>query len=235
MPLPLFLLLMNLADIVREASYGIKDSQVQLDIKGFANRAIRTIAERANWTSMHDRRPAIIPSGFQNVSLGAQFKQLSTEESPISYSYGNYELAVQVTSRSRIQLAGIWPFPNGPFSMPVPGGYMPVRVVFLERDGPGGQWKLWVPPQFPITQDAVFQIQAYWYPDPLVKGDDRNPMTDDGNLGEAIIRLTAAYAFRAVDPTDPKGDAAKAQAEEAITRAIYSDVAISLGGRALRM
>lgn len=226
---------MNLEGIVREISYSVKDSQTQLDLKGFANRAVRTISERANFSALHDRRTVIVPSGFDSQSLGDDFKQLSQEESPVSFTYGNYELAVQVTSRARIQLAGIWPFPNGPFSFPVPGGYMPVRVVFLERNGPGGQWKLWIPPQFSLTQDAVFKISAYWYPFPLVKGEDRNPMTDDGNLCEAIIRLAASYAFRAVDPTDKRGDAAKEQAEEAIQRAMYSDAFIALGGRTLRM
>lgn len=226
---------MTLEDIIREASYGVKDAQVQLDLKGFVNRAIRTIAERANFSCLHDIRVVVIPSGCDKQNLGAEFKQLSPEESPISFQYGNYRLAVQVTSRSRIELAGIWPFPNGPFSFPVPGGYMPVRVVFLERNGPGGNWTLNVPPQFSITQDAQFFVQAYWYPFPLVKGDDRNPMTDDGNLSEAIIRLAASYAFRAVDQTDKRGDAAKEQAEEAIQRAMYSDAFISGGGRTLRM
>jgi hypothetical protein len=226
---------MTLENIIREVGYGVKGPQVQMDLKGMANRAIRTIAERFNWSAMHDRRTVTIPSGFSSQSLGAEFKQLSTEDSPISFTYGNYCLAVQVTSRSRIELAGIWPFPNGPFSFPVPGGFMPVRVVFLERNGPGGLWTLNVPPQFSITQPAVFNVQAYWYPFPLQKGGDSNPMTDDGNLSEAIIRLTAAYAFRADDPTDPRGDAAKAQAEEAITRAMYSDATIALGGRSLRM
>lgn len=226
---------MTLESIIREASYGIKDPQVQLDIRGMVNRAIRTIAERWNWSAMYDRRAVVIPSGFSKQNIGADFKQLTQEKSPVSFVYGNYELAVQVTTRSRIQLSGIWPFPNGPFSFPVPGGYMPVRVVFLERDAPGGGWSLNVPPQFSITQDAVFWIQAYWYPAPMVKGDDRNAMTDNGDLSEAIIRLTASLAFRAVDATDKRGDAAKAQAEEAIVRAMYTDAAIALAGVNLRM
>lgn len=226
---------MTLEDIIREVSYSVKDPQTQLDLKGFVNRAVRTIAERANFSCLHDIRTVVVPSGYDKQNLGWDFKQLSPEESPISFSYGSYRLAVQVTSRSRIELAGIWPFPNGPFSFPVPGGYMPVRVVFLERDGPGGQWAIHIPPQFSLTQDAVFYVQAYWYPFPLVKGGDRNPMTDDGNLSEAIIRLAASYAFRAVDPTDKRGDAAKEQAEEAIQRAMYSDAFIALGGRTLRM
>lgn len=226
---------MDLESLIREIGYSAKDSQVQQDLKGMTNRAIKTIAERWNWSSMHSRRIVVIPSGFSKQSLDADFKQLSQEASPVSFVYGTYELPVQVTSRSRIQLAGIWPFPNGPFSFPVPGSYMPVRVVFLERNGPGGLWQLEVPPQFSITQAAQFWISAYWYPPPLTKGSDTNPMTEDGNLSEAIIRMAACYAFRAVDPIDPRGDAAKAQAEEAITRAMYSDSFIALGGRNLRM
>jgi hypothetical protein len=226
---------MTLEDIVREVSYGVKSSQVQLDLKGFTNRAIRTIAERWNWTAMQDRREVTIASGFSSAPIGESFKQLGTEESPVSFTYGQYQLAVQVTSRARIQLAGVWPFPNGPLSFPVPGGNMPVRVVFFERNGPGGQWTINIPPQFSITQPAVFFISAYWYPDPLVKGEDENPMTRDGNLSDAIINLAKSYAYRADDNTDARGDAAKAQAEEAITRAMYSDSAIAAGGRALRM
>lgn len=112
---------------------------------------------------------------------------------------------------------------------------MPIRVVFLERNGPGGQWKIEIPPQFSITQEATFWISAFWYPFPLVKGDDENPMTQDGNLSQAILRLAASFAFHEVNPTDPRGDAAKAQAEEWITRAMYSDAFISLAGRSLRM
>lgn len=226
---------MTLEDIVRECSYGVKDAQVQLDIKGMINRAIRTIAERFNFTAMQDRRLVVIPSGFSSQKMGAEYKQLGQEESPVSFQYGNYQLPVQVTSRERIQMAGIWPFPNGPFSFPVPGGYMPVRVVFFERNGPGGMWTINVPPQFSIQQNAGFFVSAYWYPAPLVKGTDENPMTNDGNLSEAIIRLSACYAFRSVDPTDKRGDAAKEQAEEAITRAIYSDASIGGAGRSWRM
>lgn len=224
---------MTLEDIIRQVGYGAKDSQVQLDLKDFVNAAIRTISERFNWTSMLDRRLLVIPSGFSSQFIEGDFKQLIQEGSPVSFVYGTYELPVLVTSRQRIQMAGIWPFPNGPFSFPVPGGYMPVRVVFLERNN--GRWTLSVPPQFSITQEAQFWITAYWYPVPLVKGTDENCMTMDGNLSEAIIRLAAHYAFRSVNPTDPRGDAAKQQAEEAITRAIYSDVAISAGGRNWRM
>lgn len=226
---------MDLESIIRECSYGVKDSQVQLDLKGMVNRSIRTIAERFNFTAMKDRRLVVIPSGFCSQKMGAEFKQLGQEDSPVSFQYGTYFLSVQVTSRERIELAGIWPFPNGPLSMPVPGGYMPVRVVFFERNGPGGQWTINVPSQFSITQPAQFWVQAYWYPFPLVKGTDSNPMTEDGNLSEAIIRMAACYAYRAVNPTDPRGDAAKAQAEEAITRAIYSDASISGAGRSWRM
>lgn len=225
----------NLADIIREAGYSAKDSQVQQDLKNFVNRSIRLIAERFNFTAIRDRRLVVIPSGFSSQKLGAEFKQLGMEDSPVSFTYGQYQLPVLVTSRERIQLAGIWPFPNGPFSFPVPGGYMPVRVVYFERNGPGGQWTLNTPPQFAITQNAEFWVTAYWYPFPLVKGEDTNPMTEDGNLSEAIVRLTVHYAFRAVNPTDPRGDAAKEQAEEAITRAIYSDAAISGAGRSWRM
>lgn len=225
----------TLEEIIREVGYSAKDSQVQLDLKSFVNRAIRTIAERADWSAMHDRRPVSIAPGFNSTPLGVSYKDLSKEDSPISFQYGNYFLSVLVTSRARVELAGIYPFPNGPLRFPVPGGYMPYRVVFLERNGPGGQWTLNIPSQFNSTLPSVFWISAYWYPNPLVKGDDENAMTRDGNLSEAIIRMAAHYAFRAVNPTDPRGDAAKAQAEEAISHAMYTDVFISNAGRSMRM
>lgn len=112
---------------------------------------------------------------------------------------------------------------------------MPIRVVFLERDGPGGQWSINVPSQFSITQPAVFYISAYWYPAPLVKGSDTNPFTMDGNLSDAIMMLARSYAYRSEDPTDERGAAAKEEAEESIVRAMYADAQIALGGRSLRM
>lgn len=226
---------MTREDLIREIAYSAKDSQVQQDLAGFMNRAIRTIAERANWSCLQDRRVVVIPSGFSSQKLGAEFKQLIEEGSPVSFVYGSYNLPVLVTSRQQIQNCGIYPFPNGPLSFPVPGGYMPYRVVFFERNGPGGQWTINIPSQFSTTQPAVFFISAYWYPFPLVKGDDENAMTRDGNLSEAIIRLAAHYAFRSVDPTDKRGDAAKEQAEEAIVRAMYTDVFVSMAGRNMRM
>lgn len=226
---------MDLESLVREVRYSVKSAQLQQDLKGMVNRAIKTIAERRNWSAMHDLRAITIPSGYSQTSLGSDFKQLSEEESPVSFTYGNYRIAVQVTSRSRIELAGIWPFPNGPLSFPVPGGFMPVRVVFLERNGPGGEWTLNVPPQFSITQPAVFNVQAYWYPAVLVKGSDTNPFTMDGNLSDAIMMLARAYAYRSEDPTDERGAAAKEEAEESIVRAMYAESAIAMGGRNLRM
>lgn len=134
-----------------------------------------------------------------------------------------------------MQSWGIWPFPNGPFSFPVPGGNFPVRACFLERNGPGGNWQIYLPPQFSITSPAVFLIQAYWYPVELVQGSDENPFTRDGNLVPAIIALTQAFAYIAENPVDPAGDVALQRAEEFISRAMYSEAIIRQGGATLRM
>lgn len=225
---------MTLEDLTRESGYGIQDPKVQNDLKSFVNRAQRTIAERYNFSCLFDRRPVVIPSGFSSQDIGADFKQLNEEPSPVSYQYGTYQLSVCVVSRSEVELWGIWPYPSGPLSMPVPGGFYPARVVFFERNA-GGNWTINIPPQFQLTQEAAFWIKAYWYPTPLQKGSDENPMTRDGNLNQAIISLTQCFAFKAVDPTDKRAIQARLDAEDAINKAMYADSLVKMQGRSWRM
>lgn len=230
---------MNLSQIVYECGEIGRSNgtgqRVDSDWISFINRAQRTIAERNDWTWMHARNQVTIASGLNSVALGSTFKKLTAEESPVSFVYGRYNLPVKITSRERIESCGIWPLQKGPFSLPIPGGFSPIQVLFLERNAPGGQWALNTPPQYSVTQDATFNVSAYWYPRDLAGGDDRNEMTDSGDLSEAIVNMAKALAYRAEEVDSPKGLAAKAIAEEAIGRALYSDGAQRWGGRTLRL
>jgi len=210
---------------------GVKNPRAYQSTKQYVNRAIRSIAQRRNWTWMWNRTQNTILSGNSNVSLGPDFKELSPENSPISITYGNYNLPVVVTSRSRIESFGIWPFPNGPQSFPTPGGYNPVQIVFLEQDGPGGDWKMWVPPQYPITQNSVYNVSAYYFPAPLNLGPDQNAFTTHGILQNAVINLAKSYAYFAEESDSVKGQAAAALAEEQYTEAIYADVSTQFQNR----
>lgn len=59
----------NLAEIIREVGeLGARSRAVQGDIKGFANRAQRTIAQRRNWSFMHDIRGVTITTGSSSIS-----------------------------------------------------------------------------------------------------------------------------------------------------------------------
>lgn len=227
---------MTLSEVIYECGeLGNQSIRVESDWKGFVNRAQRRIAQRRNFTLLHDYRPVTVASGQTSVLLGRNFKQLSEEESPVSFNYGQYQLPVKVTSRARIQGLGFWPLQNGPLCLPAPYGYIPIQVVFLERNGPGGQWQLCIPPQYSVTTNLVFNISAYWFPEDLNLGDDHNALTDHGDLCEALINLTKAMAYFAEETDNPKGTAAMALYEQAFESACYSDVAQSMGGRTLRM
>lgn len=225
---------MNLAEIIEEAAgLGVKDPILDVFWKQFVNRAQRRICQRKNWTFMGQNRPITVLSGSTSAPMGRDFKQLGEEESPVSFTYGLYKLPVKVTTRERVEAAGIWPLQNGPFSLPIPGGYMPVQVVFLECTG--GEWTLSVPPQYSVTTDAVFNVQGFWFPADLKLGDDSNALTNHGELCEALINLTKALAYHAKETNDPRGDAAMKLYEEAFEVALYSDSAQSRNGVTWRM
>ncbi len=220
---------------IRVGEKGVKSPTLDSDFKDFINEAMREVADRRLWTFMHNRTTATIASGQTSVPLGATFKQLGQEESPISFDYGNYSLPVRVVSRERIEQAGIWPWQNGPFNLSIPGGYMPTLVVFLEKNGPGGQWTLNVPPQYQVTQNAVFNISGFYYPTPLALGDDHNAFTDDSNLAQAIINIAKELAYTAEESDNPKAQFARALAEKAIERALYADGQAQYSGRTMRL
>lgn len=224
---------MQLSELVYEiGELGLRDSRLDLDYRGFINRAQKTIASRRNWTFLHNRAPFTIPGGSTSVSLGSTFKQLSSEQSPVSYTYGIYNLPVYVASREEIESRGVWPWTNGPTFQPTPGGAWPVRVVFIEQNN-GGNWTLNIPPQFAPQLDLTFNVSAYFRPADLALGTDHNALTDNGFLADALMNLAMAYAIK--DPTDKRVPGFKALYEDYFRQACYEDAQRQFSGRTLRL
>ena len=169
---------------------------------------------------------------LRSVSLGGTFKQLSGERSPVSYqdptSSSPFPIPVQVVSRPAADRTATVPYSNAQ-----PTAY-PIQSVYLEQNGPGGQWALYLPAQYAPTP-ITFQVSAYYYPADLTLGTDHNALTDHGDLCEALVNLAKARAYFAEEVDSPKGTAALALYEQAYKSASYSDVAQGFGGRQLRM
>lgn len=214
------------------------DVALQSNWVGWANRAIREIANEVNWTFTHDRRQYTLLSGDTSVSLGPDYKCLSDEDSPISVSYssgGNtYNLPVRVLSREEVERYVLYPWINQFLSQPVPGGYTPIRVVFLERNN-GGETRLHIPPQFNLQVSQPYNVSAFYYPAALKLGSDHNAITDDPNLVSAIINRMRSLSFEAKNPADPRVKAAMELRQDAYDRAHYADVDQKFSGRSLRM
>lgn len=216
---------LNFGEIIYEVGeLSLRNPRTEINTRGYVNRAINIIGQRKNWTFMHTIQQVTIQSGQSNATMPASFKCLSEQESPISFTYGEYRLPVTVTTRSQVEACGLWPLMNGPLSMPLPGGYLPIRVVFMERDGPGGLWTLNMPPQFVLTTNMVFNVQGYYFPPPLQQAGDTNAFTQQPEVCEAIVALAKAIGYRAEEPGDPKGEAAMAQFEDYFSQAAYMDV-----------
>ena len=228
---------MELSEILHEVGELSVLSQAQsLDLKGLVNRAQRGIAQRHNWSFMHNRSTASVLTGATSVVLASTFKELSSEKSPVSYtdaSLGQSNVPVKVASREEIESWWPWPWPFGPILVPIPGSYLPIRVVFIECNQ--SVWTLNIPPQFAASATLVFNISAYWYPKDLVLGTDHNGMTDNGDICEALINRTRALAYFAEDPTDKRGMASMNLYQQFYKSALYADEAQKSGGRTKHM
>lgn len=227
---------MNLEELTREvAEFSGLDSGLDQDIRGWINRAVKRIAQRRNFSCLHDQRQATIAAGALSVPLDENFKCLSSERSPISYQDPTVSYAMPipcyVTSRARANQQGY-----SPFASPVPTllNAFPLRYVFVERNQ-GGRWTLFLPQQYQVNPSCVFTISAFYYPSPLVQGGDSNPITDHPDLCDAVVNLARALAFSARDVTDARIAGAMQLYEQAYKSAAYSDVAQSFGGRILNM
>lgn len=228
---------MVFSEIIYEcSSLGNKSTTIELDWKNFVNRAQRRIAQRRNWSFCHDQRQVTINQGTLSARLDINFKEVSSEKSPISYNDPSqtYQFPIPciLISRARGDRQGY-----NPFFAPYPTllNAFPLRYVFIERDGPGGQWTLNIPQQYAVNPTAVFNVSAYYYPNPLQGGDDHNGLTDHPELCDALINLTKAMSFFAEDAESKQGQNCMALYEQLFREASYSDLQQRLAGRALSM
>lgn len=234
---------MNLNEILIEVGELPGTNQrTNLDLKRFVNRAVRSISNRKNWTFLKSIRPYVILSGQTGVSMGPDFKCLSGEESPISVTYnaGNqtFRLPVRVLSREEVERQLYWPWIGQFLNQPVPGGYVPIRVVFMERNADGhesGEWYLKIPPQFYVQANSPYNVSAYYHPRPLILGTDSNPVTNDPDLADAVVNYAKSLMYAAVDPTSKQAAACMAMFEDHFTEADYTDGFVQYSGRSLRM
>lgn len=237
MPLPRAFRFMTLTEIVYEVQQlGVKSSRTLADSKNFVNRAIRRVAQRRNWTCLHDIRTATMPSGSNEAPLDPNFKALSSEKSPVSYQDPTTSMTLpipcEVTSRALSTRMGYNPFVA---ISPAVLNTFPLRYVYIEQNA-GGRWTLFLPQQYQTNPTSVvFTISAYYYPETLVLGDDSNGITNHPELCDAVINLAKHLAYAAEEVDNPKADAALSLYERAYKSAAYSDVAQQFSGRQLQM
>lgn len=228
---------MTLSEILYECGeLGNQSTRVTLDWKRFVNRAIQRIAQRRDWSFLHDQRNCVIPANQLYGPLDANFKGLGRERTPISYQdpTATYTLPipVEIISRAR-SLYLTW----NPFlaCFPTAPNVFPLRYIFLERNGPGGGWQIWLPTQYTANPPVTFNVSGYYYPNPLVNANDTNAMTNQPELCDAIINLAKALAYRAEGNDPDHAKMAYDQYEEAYKSASYSDTAQKWSGRELKM
>jgi hypothetical protein len=170
---------------------------------------------------------------FRSVGLGSTFKCLASEKSPVTYDdptgTNPRPIPVDVISRAISNRIGYY----NPSVNTVTNSY-PIQYVFLELNGPTGEWGLYLPPQYqPVA--ITFNVSGYFYPADLSLGTDSNALTNHPMLEEALINMTKARAYFAEEVDNPKGTAALALAEQAIRSAQYSDAAQEFSGRPIRL
>lgn len=237
---------MVLSDLIREVGeLSGANNRTDLEIKRFVNRAVQAICARSNFNWMRDIRPFVILSGQHSVSLGPEYKCLSPEESPVSVNYTAgpgpdqiFKLPCRVLSIEEVQRELYWPWIGQYLNQPVPGGYVPLRVVFFQYNATGfnsGTWRLHVPPQFSVTSDSPYNVSAYYYPSPLILPTDRNACTDDPDLADAVVNYAKYLKYAAVDETDKRALACRAMFEEHFEQADYTNSFVKFSGRTLRM
>lgn len=234
---------MDLQNLIREVGeLPGGNARTDMDIKRFVNRAVMAVAQEQNWTFLRDVRAYTILSGTHSVSMGPNYKCLSDEKSPISVTYNagdqTFKLPVLVISEEELQRFMYFPYIGQFTNQPTPGGYVPIRVVYMKRNmtgGDGGTWRLHIPAQFTVISDSPYNVSAYYYPSPLVLGTDHNPLTDDPNLCDAVVNYAKWLKYCAVDETSKQAIASKAMYDEHFRNANYADQRARFSGRTLRM
>src|SRR5580693_6413475 len=201
---------MTLGEIIFECGeLGNQSPRVEIDWKRTINRAMRRIAQRRNWSFMHDQRQVTILQNTLSAALDKNFKQLSSEKSPISYldPTTTYQLPIpcEVISRARANRMGYNPW-FAPY--PVQLNAFPLRYVYVEKNGPNGAWMLYIPQQYVANPTVTFNVSGYYFPTDLRNSDDHNGFTDHSELCDAIINLSKALAYFAEESDSAKGLAA---------------------------
>lgn len=223
---------MNLEGIIREVGeLGVRNSRLNSDIKNWINRAQRTICERRNWTFMHDTIAATVAANATSVALPADFKELDSENSPVSYSVPGTNVPIPVTVMSRAEIS------RRGRSVPliyaaIHHAQSPILEVYIEQNKEG-IWTLNIANIAQQTQASDFTVSGYFYMAALEKGSDQNALTNHGDLVEALIARTKAIAYKSQDETDKRADACMADYDRHIRDAIYADASKKNGGRAL--
>lgn len=228
---------MTLAEIIYECGeLGNQSTRVELDWKRFVNRAQRKIAQRRNFTFLHDQRQVTIQQSALHAPLDANYKCLDNEKTPVTYQDPTVQyqlpIPVEVISRARANFLAYNPFVA---AYPTAPNVFPIRWVFIERDGPAGAWQIWLPTQYQINPQVTFNISAYYYPDDLRQGEDSNAMTNHPELCDAIINLAKATAFDAEGVLPDQAKQSRQLYEIAYRAASYSDMQQQFSGRALKM
>jgi hypothetical protein len=206
------------------------------NIKRFVNRSMKSIQERKSWTFMRQRVAVVMEAGETSAALPANFKELAPELSPVTYSNGALEgVPVDVRSRSELERLTYTPGISSAVT-----GHMAIQYVFIEPLGPDEDdgtdlgWGLFVPAQYTPQENTTFQVQGFFYLADLVHGTDHNGLTDDGNLGDALVNLVKSMAYRAADPTDPRADPCLAEYERWYKLASYANETKKFSGRRMR-
>jgi len=223
---------MTLEQLIREiGELSVKNGRLNSDIRGWVNRAQRTICERRNWTFMHDTIEVDIAANTAKASLPAEFKELATENSPVSFSVSgsNVPLPVRVLSRAEINRRGnVFPLV---YTQAV-STQAPILEVFIEQNAEG-TWTLNIANTAQQSNPVTFTVSGYFYVPDLEKGSDQNALTNHGDLVEALIARTKAIAYGSQDETDERITACMANYDRHIRDAIYADASKKNGGRAL--
>lgn len=228
---------MNFAQILDECStLGNRSTTIEMNWRNWVNRAQRRICQRFNASFMHDQRQVTINQGTLSALLDKNFKEVSSEKSPISYNDPSqtyqFPIPCVLISRARGDRQGYSPY-YAPF--PTLLNAFPLRYVFIERDGPNGQWSLNIPQQYMVNPTAVFNVSAYYYPNNLEGGNDSSGVTEHPELCDALINLTKAMSFFSEDAESKQGQACMALYEQLFRQATYSDLQQRLQGRSLAM
>ena len=199
-------------------------------MKAWINRAQRTIAERRDWTFMHDTIEVIVPANETRGRLGGDFKALDLENSPVTYRRGTNitRYPIEVASRAEAERRYIG-FPNATTSS---RGYAPIACVFIEAST-DGVWSLNVPEISTPTDAVTFRVSGYFYPPALIGPHDETAITRHGDLCEALIARTKVIGYSTDDPTDKRAQACAQDYELHMKRAIYSDASRKTAGRTI--